>query len=265
MTDQIVNPLMNRIRIPGEHHTLPSRGLFYEKGVLSDDVKDGELLILPMTTQDEIYMRSPDMLFSGESIRKVFARTCPQVLKPGQLLSKDTDFILTVLRKISYGDQLEITYNHGCTDSKEHNYPIKIENLLTQIKRIDPTTIAGKFTMKLENEQIVKFAPIKYDDVVSMLQLNITDSNRELPPEELLSRTTSYISSLIESVDNITDKKQIEEWLEQIPPKWTRQFQAIIDATQNDWGVDFNVNIKCEDCGKEAKIVSPISPLFFFI
>ena len=108
---QTKNPLIERSRIPGEIHRLPSRGIFYTNGELDGSVRDGELQIFPMTLIDEITMKSPDLLFSGDAVKQVLGRCVPQVLKPGQLLSKDVDFLMLVIRKASYGD-LEINYKH---------------------------------------------------------------------------------------------------------------------------------------------------------
>ena len=89
------NPLLERIRIPGETFTLPSQGIFYKNGELDDDSKNGEVYIYPMVTYDEIVLKTPDKLFSGEAITEVFQRCVPQIKKPMELLAKDVDFIFS--------------------------------------------------------------------------------------------------------------------------------------------------------------------------
>ena len=96
------NPLLDRLnRMPGETIRLPSLGQFYEHGELEEGVVNGEIVLNPMTMTDEIMMKSPDMLFQGTAIERVFQRCSPQIKKPLDLLSSDVDFILTHLRKIS--------------------------------------------------------------------------------------------------------------------------------------------------------------------
>src|SRR3569832_318234 len=87
----------NQNTLPGQTYRLPSLGK-YPEGVLSDDVVNGELVLHPMSTLDEIYLKTPDMLFQGTAIEQVFARRVPQVLKPLELIPKDVDYILSALR-----------------------------------------------------------------------------------------------------------------------------------------------------------------------
>lgn len=262
-TQKPKNPLLARVRLPGETHTLPSKGLFYKNGELADEAVNGEVHIFPMTTIDEITLRSSDLLFSGEAVQQIFERCIPQIKQPKRLLSKDVDFLLTVLRKISYGDQFEITYRHTCDNAKDHSYSIDISRILQQIKRMDPTTILNKFTVTLLNDQVVHFTPMRYEDVIAMLQIN--DSKKISTPEELSIQTAVYFSNMIEKVDETSDKEFIREWLTTIPAGWSKKFDDAIEATQNDWGVDFNVSILCKDCAKKDKISAPLNPLFFFI
>jgi hypothetical protein len=102
------NPLLQKIKIPGKRFRLPSRGLFYTQGELEDGVVDGEIIVYPMTSIDEMYLRSPELLFNGEAIDIVIKRCCPEIKKPLQLVSKDVDFILACLRVVSYGNSYTI-------------------------------------------------------------------------------------------------------------------------------------------------------------
>jgi hypothetical protein len=83
------NPLLEKLKkkIPGETFRLPSRGLFYTNGELDPEVENGEIVIYPMTTVDELALRSPDMLFQGTAITQVIRRTVPQILKPERLIA----------------------------------------------------------------------------------------------------------------------------------------------------------------------------------
>jgi len=118
------NPLLQRIQMPGETFRLPSGGLFYEKGILSEKVVDGEIHVFPMTGIDEITLKTPDLLFSGNAVKQVFSRCIPDVLQPGKLLAKDVDFLIICLRKVSFGSEMDLTYTHFREKAKEHNYRV---------------------------------------------------------------------------------------------------------------------------------------------
>jgi hypothetical protein len=102
------NPLITKITLPGQRFRMPSRGLFYDDGELAENVIDGEVEVRSMTTLDEIALRTPEFLFSGEAIEKVFNRCIPEIQKPLRLLSQDVDYLLTCLRIVSYGGSINL-------------------------------------------------------------------------------------------------------------------------------------------------------------
>ena len=65
------NPLLSKLNMPGATFKLPSCGLFYTSGEITPDVVDGEVHVQPMTGYDELLLKSPDMLFSGQGVNKV--------------------------------------------------------------------------------------------------------------------------------------------------------------------------------------------------
>lgn len=253
------NPLLARIRIPGETFRLPSGGLFYEPGVLSDKVIDGEIYVSPMTAIDEIALKTPDLLFSGQAIPQVFGRCIPDVLKAGKMLAKDVDFLLIALRKVSFGPQMELTYTHTCEKAKEHSYIVNVDEFLKKSKRIDPNTVSKNFHLTLSNGQIVHVEPISFESYVALMQA----SEADVEPAKLAQRLVFSVSQIIKSVDSVTDNAQIQEWLAHIPPMLMKQVTDSIEKT-TEWGPDFMTTMKCKDCGLEAQVQAPLNPLAFF-
>jgi len=254
------NPLLARVEMPGSTFQIPSRGVFYENGELRDDVEMGEVHISPMSAYDEILMKSPDQLFSGEAITKVFKRCIQQVLKPTELLSKDVDFLLVCLRQVTYGDEMEINYTHNCKDAKENSYIIQLADFIGSTKKIDPTTVGKKYSVALENGQVVKLHPSKFKDILTIYQ----DSRIEVTPEEELEMSVFVIKSVISSVDNVTDSKHIEEWIKTISAGWLAELTETI-AAASDFGPDFTLKTECKDCGKTIEIQTPVNPISFFM
>ena len=59
-----------------------------------------------------------------------------QALKNGLrvVFGKDVDFLLLCLRKVSYGPQVEMQYNHKCSeDSKQRTYAININDFIFRV------------------------------------------------------------------------------------------------------------------------------------
>ncbi len=256
MTD---NPLLNRIRIPGETFRLPSGGLFYGPGVLSEKVIDGEIYVYPMTAIDEIVFKTPDMLFSGKAIEEVFLRCVPDVLDVKKMLTKDVDFLMICLRRVSYGPDMEITYKHSCENAKDHQYRVSVQDFLLRTKRIDPTKRSTDFKLTLSNEQVVELAPITYGDFITLSQA----TDQDLNPEKIVQRLSFALSSIIKSVDNVSEKNLIQEWIQKLPPLLLKQLTDSVEKT-TEWGVDFATTLKCTDCGEEVTVQTPFNPLAFF-
>ena len=261
-----VNPLLERIRMPGETFTLPSKGLLYNHGELSDDVKNGEVTILPMTAMEEIIMRSPDKLFSGGAIHDIFSRCIPQIVNPMEMFSKDIDFLLVALRKVSYGSEFEVEYKHDCKGAKGHSYMVKIDQFISATKGIDPTKIGSTFTCELENGQSVAMRPIRYRNVVDALQLiQQLESTGVMPTiEEAQQQQLQTLLGVIDNVDGIDDKSMIEEWLRELKAGEADRIQKTL-ATINDWGPVFSSKVRCKDCGEEIDVATPLNPMSFFI
>ena len=103
ISQDTTNPLLKALLkvMPPTTIRLPSKGLLYKNGELDDEVIDGQIILYPMNTLDEIIIRNSDMLLQGTAIEQVIGRCAPQVKKPMELFSKDIDYILVFLRKIS--------------------------------------------------------------------------------------------------------------------------------------------------------------------
>lgn len=253
------NPLLQRIHMPGETFRLPSGGFFYTDDELSESVRDGEVQVIPMTAIDEIVMKSPDKLFSGQAVEEVFGRCIPQILKPGRLLAKDVDHLLICLRKVSFGEEMEINFTHTCEDAAEHSYVIPVQDLIRSSRVIDPSTMAT-FTLKLDNDQIVVIEPIRFDDYTRLLQSN---EDREFSSEEWKNVMLDSYSDIIQSVDDTVDGKLIREWLERIPVGWLHDISVAVDKTSN-WGPTFETTVQCRDCGETTSLIAPLNPIAFF-
>lgn len=263
--EQRVNPLLRRIRLPGESFTLPSRGLLYEPGnVLAHDVRDGELHVYPMTGIDELTMKSADKLFSGDAVREVFQRCIPQILVPGQLFAKDVDFLLTALRKVSYGPTIEVTYTHTCSDAKLHTYEVYLESFLRSSQALNPLALDSRFKFDCYG-QSVQFKPATFDDIVLLNQhQQMQESGPLQTDEQHLHHVLYSISTVIKTVDEVANKDDIIEWLKNIPAKWLVELTDAINDT-TEWGVEFDVTLQCKDCGEEIKVPSTLNPVSFFI
>jgi hypothetical protein len=261
---RVANPLLERVRMPGQTVRIPSGGIFYTKGELDPTVHNGELHIFPMSTVDEITMKSPDLILSGDAINSVFARCIPGVLKPTELLIKDVDYLLVALRSVTYGSTFDVEWEHTCEDATIQTYPVDISTLLQTAKPFDPTTVHIKTKYELPNKQIVRLRPAaRLSDILSVLN-ELAGVNSESEIEVYKKQRIQSISNLIVAVDEIDDKTMIYEWLENIAVGWFNDISAHIEQL-TDWGTSTEYTVVCKDCGEEFKLDVPLNPMAFFM
>lgn len=261
---ETVNPLTQKIRMPGSTIRLPSNGLFYNNEELSSNISNGEIQIYPMTAMDDIIIKSPDKMLSGNAITEVFSRCAPEVLKPLDLLTKDIDYILVNLRLITYGNTFEAIYNHGCNESKDHTYMIDTAKFISDSVPIDPTTFEKTFTKvinTIEQGQKVTFQPMRFKHIVEMMQaLNDDEKDADYTNASIFKA----LLSVIRDVDGHSDRNNILEWLSQLNVKQVTELTDHVDSI-NNWGCSFDSTEKCKDCGEEIVITIPLNPISFFI
>jgi hypothetical protein len=254
------NPLILKMvksnTTPGTTYRLPSKGVPYKNGELADEVKDGEIVVYPMSILDEIYLKSPDMLFQGTAVEKVIARCCPQVLKPLEMLSKDIDYILTCMRQVSYGNLLTVPYKCDCEKSKEIQLEVPMSNFISRTKEFNNSV---NQTFEIEGF-LIKIQNVKFKDMIAINQENLMSGDNE---EEMYESFINNITASIESIDEQTDRDIIKEFLR----SQNRSFQMdIIKHVQelNNWGVQFDYKFKCKWCGQEKSTYISLNPVSFF-
>lgn len=257
------NPLLERIVIPGETFRLPSGGIFYNHGEVDGTVKNGEIQVNPMTALDEIVMKSPNNLINGNGITEVLIKCMPQIINANDIFAKDVDYLMLCLRKVTYGDVVDVNYNHECTETaKSHTYTTSLTKFINNAKQIDPTTINSMYSVTLDNGQVVKMHPVRFRDIMKMMQASsMRVDNTSI--EQLQNEMFNAVVSIISSVDGIEDKADIMEWARTIPTTWFSKISNSVDKS-SDWGPTTEFKTVCEDCGEEIEISVSLNPLTFF-
>lgn len=268
-----LNPLLRTLRLPGETVVLPSKALFYKNGEVAPEVlKDGEIYVQPMTTYEEILMKTPDLLFTGQAIVQTFARCIPQVYNPLELLAADVDFLLIALRKISLGAQLAITYHHNCENATTHEYTVDINKFMRETKYVDPTTVVKSFIHTLPNGQEVHLRPFRLKNVLTISQYAVNEPRGDDISEfdtiafvtNLLTvGTTPAIECVVADGETVENPIMIEEWVRSLPVLWIKELSNVIEKA-NKWGANPSAAITCEDCDETLSVQVPLNPQGFF-
>lgn len=261
-----INELLVGTIVPGETFKLPSQGLFYKNGEISEDAiaSGGELYVSAMTSYDELVINSPDQVLNGKALETVFARCIPQVLKPGELLARDVDFLFTCLRIVTYGPELQLTFNHECSEeSKEHTYSIDLTEFVRSAVKIDPTTLGQLYSLKMPDGKVVNLRPANYSAMLELSQ-RLDLRRADVTLEEINNSTNRVLASMIESVDRTTNPEHIFAWISAISGGWRSQISDRIEQFSN-WGIEYHVTKTCRDCGQSIEIPFTTNPISFFL
>lgn len=252
------NPLMQKLKIPGRTVQLPSMGALYKSGEL--DNESGEVHVYPMSGMAEITLKNPDMLFNGTALDVVFRECIPAIKKPTELFGRDIDALMFYLRLVTYGPSYEIRVTHDCPGAKEHGHIVDLEAMIAEMDMLDPTQI-GDFSVTLPNGQKVIVQPVRFSHMVQLFQMN--GNKTEFTDEDLKKNIAFNLVNLIESVDGITDKGQINEWVKSITTPFQNRIAEAIEKTML-WGPKNTVTCNCRDCGEPFTVELPLNPISFF-
>lgn len=275
MAEPSLNPLLAKVKLPGKVFQLPSKGLFYPPGVLSDTVKDGEIQVKPMSALVELKVRSADLLISTKVIREICSECIPEILKPEQMLSRDIDAMFLFLVTSTYGYEKSVRAIHECEKAEVHDYTVNLEPIINNPKNqiLDHRDVL--FSLELDNEQIVELRPVLFTDAIDMMLLRQAVTQKEMTApstigtKEMEDIIVRDLMSVIKSVSTggsdsvkIVDLKKIDEWVRALSKRY---IDLIVEAATRaaDWGFDFNVKLKCKDCGEEFTHSMELNPINF--
>lgn len=252
------NPLLAKLKLPGRTFQLPSRGMYYTNGELSSP--EGEVHVHPMSALTEINLKNPDQLFSGKAIEEVVAECAPEIKKPLELLGRDVDALMFFLRLVTYGPQFEINVKHTCENAKSHSYTVDIEQMVMEMKKLDPTLV-NQFSVTLSNGQNVVLHPISFKHMIKLFQMNADKT--EMSVDDIKNNMVYNLVNVIHSVDGITDKGNIEGWVRTITTPHQSRITEVIEK-MNEWGPSQTTKITCKDCNAEVEVELPLNPISFF-
>lgn len=267
-------------RQPKIYVRLPSEGKFYDDSVLENN-KIEDIPVYGMNTMDELVLKTPDALFSGEATANIIRSCIPSVIDPWKLINTDVDFFLIAIRIASYGEKLPVTTScphcNTTTDSdlnlsrllshyddvkgyKEINY----NGLIITIRSV---TYQSATEVSKENYQHEK-------SLLNITSANaLTDEQKDKQKQVIYdSMTKTNFKTVFQHIDNISDGENIEKDYVEISnflAQADRELYQLIAKTIRDlntsWEMpDMSVQCANEDCQKEYKSKITIDYSTFF-
>jgi len=263
-------------RQPEIYITIPNNGEFYPPGVL-EIPESGEIPIYAMTAKDDIILRTPDALISGEAVAQLIKSCVPSIKDPWQIPASDIDYILVAIRIASYGNEMELEFKCEKCEN-EFNYEIGLGHYIEKL---------GEISFSEENKVIsygdikIHIKPLSYTDLtfiqrrtfeeqralqaVNQMEDKTDEEKTKFYNEILNTMTDININSIASGVKGIelpdgiriTDKEEIVSFVNNASIKLFRKISTTIsDARQKT--VLEPLHIECPECGHKFD-----SPLIF--
>lgn len=279
-----VNPLAQFYRKETSYIHLPSRGHFYDDGVV-EFLDNGELAVMPMTAADEITLKNPDALLSGKAIVDVITSCVRGVKKPKKLLACDIDALMIAIREASYGDEATMELRCPVIDCDAPNeYSLNLEMLLN-----DTETLDESYEVVLPNELTVSIKPGSFDTMNqqnkaafenakiqrAMTNSTLSDEAQMALLAQVFKTLTKLNFEVIDAaikkivftddegeVQTITNKKHISDFIRNIEKSSVDLIDNKISEI-NKIGITKTLDATCATCGHKWEAPIEFNPVNF--
>jgi hypothetical protein len=199
MQPKTENPLAKHFRQPAIYMDLPSKGAYWPENAVDLGV-NSQIAVYPMTTKDEITIRTPDALLNGQSVVSLIQSCCPQIKNAWAMPSIDVDAILIGIRIASYGSDMEIDSictNQACKHDNRHTFALN--EVLDNIKAPDytkPLDVAGlKIKLRPQPYFEANKTNLANFEANKLIQI-VNDEN--MPEEEKLMRYKIHMEKMVD-------------------------------------------------------------------
>jgi hypothetical protein len=272
------NPLQQYFRQPKIYIKLPSSGTYSAPDTFTADTN--KLPVYGMTGMDEIIMKTPDSLLSGESVVQVMKSCCPGIANPWEVTVLDTDVIFTAIRIATFGSEMGVT--HTCPKcGTENAYDIDLTKIIDFFSNC-------KYDNKIVLKDIViKTQPLTYKQSTNFalrnfgLQQQLAQADRVEDKEEqqkIINRLFQDLAAMqndlywlsIESVEVgttvVNEREYIREWILNCDSEIFDQVKQQIEKNKEVWTTP-NYDVQCEnaECKSQNKIRVDLDQSNFFV
>lgn len=265
MDQKPTNPLSKHFRRPVLYFKLPSGGRYWPSDALDLPVT-GEIPVYPMTTADEITLKTPDALINGTGMVSVIQSCCPNIRDAWKMPSIDVDPVLIAIRIASYGANMEITST--CPSCNEnHEFATDLTTLISQVKcpNFDVPVEFDGLKFKLQPQE---YFVINSNSIVTLEQQRIVDTinNSDLDDKakaanvaismkklleastDLLVKSTEYIET--EDGTRVKEPQFIKEFYDNAESRVTKAIEARLEEISKEGALPL-LDLKCTSCGFE--------------
>ena len=239
-----LNPLAMFMRQPKIYIHLPSNGEYWPEGSLEIS-ETGEYPVFSMTAQDEMLLKIPDALMSGQAVVDVVQHCMPNIKNAWHTPTLDLDVILIAIRLATYGEMMKTPIKIG---EVEMDYVVDLrtvmDSLQSNINWIPYISISEDLTIYVRpiNYKQLSNAAIKTFETQKIIQMsndeNISEEEKIRLFKESFSKLTNVtigtISDTVYKIDSSNgsteDPEFIQEFINNVDKKVFDKIQKHIET-----------------------------------
>lgn len=272
------NPLSQWFRQPKIYIQLPSKGKYYPEGSLDVSIND-EYAVYAMTAKDELMLKTPDALMSGQGTVEVIKSCVPSITNPWDMPSLDVDAVLLSIRVATYGENMEVSTN--CPSCKEENtYNVSLLNWLGKLRNFNffETIDAPPLTIHIKPHSYKDLTDtgLKSFEQQRLLSIinddNISDAEKiEKFNQSFVVLTELTVNTIAKSVwkidtpnGEITDRDFITEFVQDAPKEVFDKISTQLSNIKEQMGFG-NQEVVCNHCKHEFTMPIELDQSSFFV
>jgi hypothetical protein len=269
------NPLNQYFRQPKLYISLPSKGSYNTPGTITGDVAN--LPIYGMTGMDEIIVKTPDALLTGDSTVSVLQSCCPSITDAWELSMLDADMLFAAIKIATYGNKLGVT--HNCASCGEENeYDIDLTSVIGHFNQctFNNKIVIGDLTVRLKPLTYREYTEFHVDNFKLQQQLAYARTIEEPNEQQVLidqlwkDMAAAQYKIFVSSIDHVetptikvTERKFIIEWLSNCDKEVSDAVKKQIAVNRETWTIP-KYPVKCNECGAENSIMIDLDQSSFF-
>ena len=243
------NPLAGFMRQPKIYIRLPSGGNFWPAGSLIS-TETGDFPVYSMTAKDELMLKIPDAVMSGQAVVDVVQHCIPNIKNAWDIPSIDLDVILIAIRLATYGEKMTTPITFG--EDIELEYTVDLRNVMdTLMYQItwDPVVPVNEdltvFVQPMNYRQLSESA-VKTFETQKILQIAndsvMSENDKVAAFKESFTKLTDVTIGIVEksiykidSSSGSTDNpRHIKEFIENADKDLFNIIQSHLDALREN-------------------------------
>lgn len=269
------NPLEKYYRQPKFYINLPSQGAYNTPGTIVGDTAN--IPVYGMTGIDEIIVKTPDALLSGESTAMVVQSCVPAIQDAWQMSMLDADLVFAAIKIATWGNEMSVTHTCGKCQ-QENDYDLDLSIILDHYAtcKFENKVVIGELVVKLKPITYRQYTDFNLENFKLQQQLKYAESiTDEKQKQELidklwndlaLSQNNVFVASIdsVETPDQtVTERGFIVDWLKNCDKVVVDAIKKQIAKNRENWTVP-TFPVKCTGCDNETSLSVDLDYSSFF-